>query len=346
MWNWSVHREFLSSPQEPVLHFLKNYPFFLTFRWEEGGMRWTKSKAKALSQNERCSIAGEKETHDFRACGIKHSLEGAALGFFSPQNVLKTIKVFRKLESVQEQSLLFQQKAITRFPTLGKYSALLSVGRHLGWWGLLVWHTEPGLTAFLSRSQNCSLIKKTCPSHPTVCADTRMPVTLTTTVGSISFPHIWTFLSFGSNQSLTLASSTAGKEPMKENTQSPHQRNCWNLPVPECNPLEKAWLNPKWDLIFNNLLPSTSPVGVSKVFPISRWMEEKMEANCSVKGCSYLRGCKSSEMQVPKENGSSLLHGISNDSSNSVHFPSKDDQYSLRSLCCLQMALVFRELTV
>lgn len=95
-------------------------------------MRWTKSKAKALSQNERCSIAGEEEIHDFRACGIKHSLEGAALGFFSSQNVLKTIKVFRKLESVQEQSLLFQQKAITRFPTLGKYSALLSVGRHLG----------------------------------------------------------------------------------------------------------------------------------------------------------------------------------------------------------------------
>jgi len=55
-------------------------------------------------------------------------------------------------------------------------------------------------------------------------------------------------------------------------------------------------------------------------------MEEKMEVNCSMKGCSYPKDYKSSEMQVPEENGSSLLHGINNDSSNSVHFLSKDDQ--------------------
>lgn len=139
------------------------------------------------------------------ARGIKHSLEGAALGFYSSQNILKT-KFSGNWESVQKQSLLFQQKTITRFPTLGKYSALSSVGRHLGWWGLLVWHTEPGLTAFLSRSPNYSLIKKTCPSRHTVCADTRMPVTLTTTVSSISFLHTWPCLSFGLNQSLTPAS--------------------------------------------------------------------------------------------------------------------------------------------
>ena len=29
-------------------------------------MRWTMSKAKALSQNEQCSVAGEEETHDLR----------------------------------------------------------------------------------------------------------------------------------------------------------------------------------------------------------------------------------------------------------------------------------------
>lgn len=50
-----------------------------------------------------------------------------------------------------------------------------------------------------------------------------------------------------------------------------------------------------------------------------------MEENFSVKGCSYRKDYKSSEMQVPDEKASSLLHGI-NDFSSSVHFLSKDDQ--------------------
>lgn len=73
-------------------------------------MRWTMSKAKALSQNERCSTEGEEETHDLRARGIKYSLEGTALGFYSSQNVLKTIKVFRKLGECAETVIAFPAK--------------------------------------------------------------------------------------------------------------------------------------------------------------------------------------------------------------------------------------------
>lgn len=204
-----------------------------------------------------------------------------------------------------------------------------------------MWHTEPGLTAFLSRSQNYSLIKKTCPSHPTVCTTGCLSHWLHS--GFYFFSPLLTFSLIWFKPKLNPGFQRSWEGTYERKThRAPIRETAGIYQLPECNPLERHDSIPSEILIFNNLPPSTSPKLVSaKFFPISCWMEEKWKPNCSAKGCSYPRGYKSSEMQVPKENGSSLLHGISNDSSNSVHFLSKDDQYSLRSLLfangpCLQ----------
>lgn len=106
------------------------------------------------------------------ARGIKHSLEGAALGFYSSQNILKTIKVFRKLGDCAETVIAFPAKGNYQVSNIREILSSLICGEASGLMRLACMDTEPGLTAFLSRSQNYSLIKKTCPSRPTVCADT------------------------------------------------------------------------------------------------------------------------------------------------------------------------------